>query len=252
MRILAILNQKGGSGKTTTAVNLAATLAEAGKKILLLDMDPQGSASRWYGYKDQGKGLFSLLTEEVDIKAVIKKTSVKNLDVIPSSPMLSSAEKILLSEAGAEMILKEHLEKITNYDYVLIDCPPSLNALTLNALTAAKELLIPVETHVMALHGLVQLIKTIGHVKKRLNPSLKIAGILPCRVDIRTKHAREVLAQLTSRFEGQVFSTIIRENIKLAEAPLHLKPIIHYDNSCYGSLDYRGLAKEVLKQEKTI
>ena len=251
MRTLAIVNQKGGSGKTTTAVNLAATLAHNNKKILLIDMDPQASASRWYGFKEQGVGLLELLTEERNILEVVKKTNVENVSIIPSSSHLIAAEKLLLNEIGAEMNLKNQLDTLENehFDYVLIDCPPSLNILALNALTAVSELLVPVEAHVMALHGLVQLLKTVNHVKRKLNPNLSIAGILACRVDIRTKHSKDVIAQLKSRFEGQVYKTVIRENIKLAEAPLHLKPILHYDKLCNGSIDYLSLADELINQE---
>src|SRR5438105_15024361 len=191
LRIIAIVNQKGGSGKTTTAVNLAATLAEANKKVLLIDLDPQGSASLWYGFKDKGKGLYNLLTEDERPENVIEKTSVPNLEMIPSSVVLSGVEKALANEVAAESTLKTKMANMANkpWDYILIDCPPTLGILSLNALTMAEEVLVPVEAHVMALHGLVQLLKTINVVQQRLNPGLKIAGILPCRVDNRTKHS---------------------------------------------------------------
>lgn len=252
MRTLAIVNQKGGSGKTTTAVNLAATLAEMNKKVLLIDLDPQASASLWYGFKEKGKGLFEVLTEDANIESVIESTSVVNVQLIPSSPLLAGVEKILSKEVAAETVLKLKFAGIQKkpWDYMLIDCPPTLGILSLNALTTANEVLVPVEAHVMALHGLVQLLKTITLVKQRLNPSLEIAGILACRVDFRTKHSQEVLTQLRSRFVGKVYQSVIRENIRLAEAPLHLKPITQYDKSCNGSQDYRSLAKELIKQEK--
>ena len=242
MRTLAIVNQKGGSGKTTTAVNLAAALAEMNKKVLLIDLDPQASASLWYGFKEKGKGLFEVLTDDANIEDVIEKTSVDNVHLIPSSTLLAGVEKILSKEVASETVLKHKFERIQNkpWDYMLIDCPPTLGILSLNALTTANEVLVPVEAHVMALHGLVQLLKTITLVKQRLNPSLEIAGILACRVDSRTKHSQEVLAQLRSRFEGKVYQSVIRENIRLAEAPLHLKPITQYDKSCNGSQDYRN------------
>lgn len=248
MRIIAVVNQKGGSGKTTTSVNLAATLAEAGQKVLLIDLDPQASASLWYGFKEKGKGLFEVMTGEAALEKAVEKTSVERLSVIPSSPLLAAVEKALATEMAAENVLKDKFHSWTekHYDFVLIDCPPTLGILSLNALTAAQEVLIPVEAHVMALHGLVQLLKTINLVKQRLNPTLEITGILACRVDSRTKHSQEVLTQLRTRFEGKVYTAVIRENIRLAEAPLHVKPITEYDSRCKGSEDYRQLAQEIL------
>ena len=254
MRTIAIVNQKGGSGKTTTAVNLAASLADVNKKVLLIDLDPQASASMWFGVKDKGKGLYEVLTQDASLEGIIEKTSVENVHLIPSSPMLAGVEKALASEVASETILKNKLDAMKDkpWDYLLIDCPPTLGILSLNALTTANEVLVPVEAHVMALHGLVQLLRTISLVKQRLNPVLEIAGILACRVDLRTKHSQEVLDQLRTRFEGKVYKSIIRENIRLAEAPLHLKPITKYDRYCNGAYDYRVLAQELIDQEKKV
>lgn len=253
MRIIAIVNQKGGSGKTTTSVNLAATLAQQGKKVLLIDLDPQGSASLWFGHKDQGKGLFELFTAEKSLQEVVVKSKWEFLDLVPSSTVLSGLEKALANEVGSETILKEKLKHSGDqWDFVLFDCPPTLGILSLNALSAAQEVLIPVETHVMALHGLVQLLRTINLVKTRLNPLLKISGILPCRVDGRTKHSTEILAQLKDRFKDQLCKCFIRENVKLAEAPLHVKPIIYYEPNCHGSTDYKSLALEIIDQRKEV
>ena len=252
MRTIAIVNQKGGSGKTTTAVNLAATLAELNKKVLLVDLDPQASASLWFGIRDKGRNFYDVLTNEKKIIEALEKTTVPDLDLVPSSPLLSGVEKALANEVGAEKILKSRFEELKEkpWDYLLMDCPPTLGILSLNALSFAEEVLVPVETHVMALHGLVQLLKTIKLVQDRLNPTLRISGILACRVDFRTKHSPEVLQQLKNRFVGQVYKSVIRENIKLAEAPLHLKPIIQFDTNSNGARDYRALAQEILEQEK--
>jgi len=248
MRIVAVVNQKGGSGKTTTTVNLAAALAEQGKRVLLIDLDPQGAASLCFGFKDKGKALYEVFTSQHTLSDAICRGEV---DIIPASYLLAGVEKQLATHPRGESVLKEKiafLEK-DSWDYLLIDCPPTLGILSLNALAAASEILVPVETHVMALHGLVQLLKTINIVKQKLNPSLKISGILPCRVDFRTNHSKQVIDQLKTRFEGQVLNSIIRENIRLAEAPLYKKSIIEYAKDSNGSKDYRQLAKEFIEQE---
>lgn len=252
MRKIAIINQKGGSGKTTTVVNLAASLAEKKRKVLLIDLDAQASTTSWCGIGKNTKGIYPVFTENASIVDVIKKTKIKNVDVVPASSWLVGLDKRLAQEVGAETILKHQVEKLGDkqYDYLLIDCPPTLGILTVNALCAVDEIIVPVEARFMALNGLVQLLETIEVIKQRLNPKLKIAGIVPCRVDARTKHAKEVVTELQSNFKGMLYKTAIRENIRLAEASSFAKPINDYDKNSNGAFDYRALAKEVMKQEQ--
>jgi chromosome partitioning protein len=252
MEILAILNQKGGSAKTTTAVNLGSALAEKKQRVLIIDIDPQGSASSWLGFRDPSKGLLSLFTENGSITDIVCKTSVDGLDIIVSSPWLISADKTLAGEVGAETILKKSIDSLKEkpWDYVLIDCPPTLGIMSLNALTAAHRVLVPLETHIMAVQGLAQLLHTINTVKDRLNPTLTIDGILPCRVNKRTRLSQDIIADLRNRFNGKVYQTTIRESVKLAEAPSFGQPITVYDSRSSGAEDYRSLATEIIKRRK--
>ncbi len=250
MRSIAIVNQKGGTGKTTTAVNLSAALAKQKKNVLLVDMDPQASCSFWYGFKKQGQALVDLFLQEKSLSEIIQPTVYEHLSIIPASPVLVKVEKSLSSEVGAELILREKIGELQRtFDYLIFDCPPNLGILSLNALTAADEVLIPVETRVMALHGLVQLLNTVTIVRTRLNPNLKICGILPCRCDFRNNHSKEVISQLKSRFPKEIFRSFIRENIRLSEAALHLKPITIHDPASNGAEDYERLAEEILARE---
>lgn len=250
-RTLAVVNQKGGSGKTTTTVNLAAALGERGKKVLVVDLDPQASASSWLGIKDGGRGLLDALAGNGNLADLVHLTDNGNLSAIPSSQWLVGAEKALASEVGAETILRKKLAHLPDsWDYILLDCPPSLGVLTVNALAAAHEVLVPVEAHVMALQGLAALLRTVDVVKDRLNPSLKVSGIVACRVDGRTRHALDVVEKLREHFEGLVFKTIIRENVRLAEAYSFAQPITVYDTRSAGAEDHRALAGEVMRQEK--
>ena len=253
MRTIAIVNQKGGSGKTTTSVNLAATLAEKGKKVLLIDLDPQHSATQWFDITKGDKGIFKLFAEpeETPLASLIFETTTRDVSLIPSSPWLVGAEKALSGEPGAEQCLKEKLKELPKgrFDYILIDCPPTLGILTVNALNAVTEVLVPVECHVMGLHGLAQLWKTVELVKKRLNPELNVTGIVTCRVDRRTRHGKEVVEKVRSKFPDITFVTEIRENVKLAECPSQGGPITAYATKSPGAEDYRKLADEVIAQE---
>jgi chromosome partitioning protein len=251
MRTLAIANQKGGSGKTTTTVSLAAALGESGRRVLVIDLDPQHSATSWFGIKDGGKGIYAVFAGNGNFAEIIRPAGVAGVEVAPSSSWLVGVERMLAGEVGAEIILRRSLERLPagRFDYVLIDCPPTLAILTINALAAARELLVPVESHIMALGGLAHLQQTVALVKERLNPDLAITGILACRVDARTRHAQDVVEQLRSRFGDKVFRTVIRENVRLAECPSFGQPITQYDSRSAGARDYRALAEEVINQE---
>jgi chromosome partitioning protein len=251
MRVIAVTNQKGGSAKTTTTVNLAAALAEAKKRILVVDLDPQGNTTSWLGIAAPERGALELLTDSDPPESLISESAAVGVDCIPSTRALNGAERLLAREMSAETTLKRRLGGLdgARWDYLLIDTPPTLGLLTLNALAAADELIVPVEAHVLALAGVAQLFDTVRTVNERLNPSLTIAGIVACRVDTRTRHASDVVDSLRSTFNSQVFKTEVRENIRLAEAPSFRQPITAYDSRSTGATDYRALAREVMAQE---
>ena len=250
-RLIAVTNQKGGSGKTTSAVNLAAALAEGGRRVLVMDLDPQASASTWLGVKDGGRELLDLLTGGGKLSDLVRQTNAPGVDLIPSSSWLVGIEKALAGEVAAETILRGHLTGLpAQWKYILLDCPPALGILTVNALAAAREVLVTVEAHVMALHGLARLIQTVGVIRERLNHELEITGILPCRVDVRTRHAQDIVEELRTRFGKLVFKTGIRENIRLAECPSFGQPITQYAPDSHGAEDYRALAREIIAQER--
>lgn len=251
VRTIAITNQKGGSAKTTSAVNIAAALGESGKKVLVVDLDPQASASSWLGVKDGGRGLLDLFLEGGSLADLVRASSAPGVDVAPSSAWLVGAEKALASEPGAEAVLRRAVSRLPKkWDFVLLDCPPSLGVLALNALVASREVLVPVEAHAMALSGLVQLTKTVETVRDRLAPDLEVSGILACRVT-RTRLAGEVVDRLRESFGKLVFRTVIRESVRLAEAPSFSKPITAYAPESPGAEDYRAVARELTKRSKT-
>lgn len=253
MRIIAITNQKGGVAKTTTAVNLGACIANLGKRVLLIDLDPQGNMSSWLGIKinELTKSMSNVFNDEIPLKEVIQETCVKDLWVAPSNVTLASVERMLINREDKDTVLKERLTLVAAcYDYVLFDCPPSLGILTVNALTAAREVVIPLETKVLALNGLVTLVNTVNLVKDTLNPDLEITGIVACMFDIRTNLSNEVVARIRDNFEHKLFKSLIRESTKLAECPISGQPITLYAPESSGTKDYTSLAKEIIAGEK--
>jgi chromosome partitioning protein len=250
MRIIAVTNQKGGCAKTTTVVNLAASLAELGYKILVIDLDPQANSSQWLDASILGAGSFRLLTEDENILKFISPSSISGVDLIPASKELLIIEKVLAGELAVEGRLKRKIQTLANeYDFLLIDTPPMLGLLTMNACIAANELLVPVTTHVMTLSGVSQLIAKFNEITEIINPHLKVLGFLPSRVDMRTRHSRDVLQSLKDRFGEKVFRTNIRECIFLAEAPSFKESILSYKSKSSAAADFRELAKEVLSKE---
>jgi chromosome partitioning protein len=246
--IVVFANQKGGVGKTTSAVNLGAYIAEKGKRVLLVDFDPQANLSSSVGADTERDGIYELITERAQFKSSIQRTTVTNLDVIPSNINLTGATIELVNHEQREFFLRKTLEKADyGYDYVFIDCPPSLGLLTLNGLVAADHVLIPLQCEYFALEGLTLLLKTISKVQRQLNPSLKIGGILFTMYDKRTKLAHEVVQEVTSYFKDKVFRTIIPRNVRISEAPSFSKPINQYDPLCIGARSYDKLADEVLE-----
>ena len=248
-RIIAIANQKGGVGKTTTVINLSACLAEAGKKVLTVDMDPQGNSSSGLGLdKDQLKNtVYQLMIRQCGIREAIYPSSMEKVSVLPATVHLAGAEVELIGEKGSQFILKEQLNEIREvFDYILIDCPPSLNLLTINAMTAADSVLVPIQCEYYALEGLSQLLYTIGLVQKSLNPELVIEGVVFTMYDARTNLSLQVVDNVKQHLRQKIYKTIIPRNVRLAEAPSHGLPIILYDPRSAGAESYRKLAKEVI------
>ena len=253
-KVISVANQKGGVGKTTTAVNLSALLAKEGKKVLLIDTDPQGNATSGVGVdKTVSFSVYDVLVDDVEIENTLQLTEMKNLEVCPSNINVAGAEVQLVSKENREYKLKEKIEKIKNdYDYVIIDCPPSLGLVTLNAFTASDSVLIPIQCEYYALEGLGQLINTINLVKKRLNKELVIEGALLTMYDARTNLSNQVVKEVKNYFDDKVYKTVIPRNVKLSEAPSYGMPICMYDARSKGSRCYDKFAKEFIKKNEDL
>lgn len=248
-KTIVFVNQKGGVGKTTSVINLGAYIALEGKKILLIDFDPQGNMSSGIGLHKKSLTVYDAIAQKTAIKNTIYRTSIDNLDAVPASIDLSGATVELVDEKNREFYLKDIIDEIKNdYDYILIDCPPSLGILTLNGLTAADEVYIPLQCEYFALEGLTLLLQTVQRVQQSINPHLKIGGIFFTMYDSRINLAQEVVNQVTGYFSEKVCSTIIPRNVKLSEAPSHGLPICSYDSKCIGAKSYEKLAKEVISR----
>jgi chromosome partitioning protein len=259
MEIISVINQKGGVGKTTTVINLAAGLSQLKKKILVIDLDPQGNATTGLGLSNMDNSsdtIYGVLNGSKEVTQVIKKTKFDGLDIITSNVDLSGLEVETADDSNRAFILKAKLTAYLNnsegfYDYVLIDCPPSLNLLTVMALVGSSSLLVPLQTEFFALEGLTQLMKTIDRIKLNLNPELKIRGILLTMYDKRNKLSSEVELEARDYFNEKVYSTVIPRNVRLSEAPSHGMPVLVYDKSCLGSKSYFSFADEFINQDLT-
>lgn len=249
VKIISVANQKGGVGKTTTTVNLSAIFAKKGKKVLLIDADPQGNATSGLGVnKKLDRSLYDILINDASAEECIRETNIKNLDICPSNIDLAGAEVELVSMLSREQRLKEKLDIIKNkYDYILIDCPPSLGLLTLNALTASDYILVPVQCEYYALEGLTQLLNTVKLVKKHLNKKIVVLGAVLTMYDVRTNLSNEVVKEVRNFFKNHVFKTIIPRNVRLSEAPSYGMSIVEYDEKSRGAKAYISLANEILR-----
>lgn len=251
-KVIAVVNQKGGVGKTTTAVNLATAMAAIGCKVLLIDLDPQGNASTGMGFSQRDRKLttYELLTLDTPVEKIIKTSKVPNVDLIVATVDLSGAELEIIERENREFVLKKRTDIIIDkYDYIFIDCPPSLSILTINALVMANSVLIPLQCEFFALEGLSHLLKTVTLIQKRLNPDLKIEGVLLTMYDRRYNLTLQVEEDVRNNLGNMVFNTIIPRNVRISEAPSHGKPAMLYDLKCAGSLAYIELVKEILAKQ---
>ena len=252
-KIVAFINQKGGVGKTTTCVSMASILAEEGKKILLIDIDPQGNASSSVGVnkEEKFKTIYNVLIDDEPIENIIRPTAFKNLHVIPANVDLAGAEIELVQFNNREKILRKALSKIKNqYDYIFIDCPPTLGLISVNGLTASDTVLIPIQCEYLSLEGLSVLMYTIKLVKKHLNPDIDVEGVVLTMKDGRSNLGNSVAAEINQWFNDKVFKTVVPRNVRLAEAPSYGKPINYYDNKSKGAIAYRELVEEFKKRNK--
>ena len=250
-RIIAVANQKGGVGKTTTAINLSAALAEAGEKILAVDFDPQGNLTSGIGVDKNAlkQTVYDMIMNDEKVDSIIIRTEINNLSILPSNVNLSGAEIELLEVENREEALKRELAPLKDrFDYIIIDCPPSLSLITINALTAADTVLVPIQCEYYALEGLSQMMKTINLVKKKLNPSLEIEGIVFTMYDIRNNLSQQVVDNVRDYIKERIYNTIIPRNVRLAEAPSYGMPITEYDSKSNGAESYRLLAAEVINR----
>ena len=253
---IAVINQKGGVGKTTTVINLATSLSILGQNNLIIDLDPQGNATTGLGRSnnDEKNNIYNLLIKKIEIKEAIQKTDVKNLDIIGSNVNLSGLEVETANDSDRAFVLKQILDKeknnlLSTYDNIFIDCPPSLSLLTIMALVASDELLVPLQTEFFALEGITQLVKTIERIKVNLNPDLKVRGILLTMFDKRNKLSSQVDKEARNHFKDKVYKTVIPRNVRLSEAPSHGLPCVIYDKTCLGSKSYLKLADEFLAKK---
>jgi chromosome partitioning protein len=253
VQTIAVTNQKGGSGKTTTAVNLAAALGELRERVLVIDLDPQASASAWFNRasEEKEKGLLEVFTGNVHLSDLVADTDVPGVSIVPASPWLVGIEHTMAGKAGSQTVFRRALAGLRGeFSYVLVDCPPALGFLSVSALGACQSVFVPVEARVMALAGLASLMQTVEWVREQLNPDLALCGILACRVDTRTNLSKDVVARLRERFGALVFKTVIRESVRLAEAPSFHQPITVYAPQSAGAEDHRAAAREFVRRAK--